>query len=88
LFDFIDDSTFEYRTEGHFGRTRTKGGYIIINDTIRLRAFPKERQSDVHYFKQMGVLIIKNDSCLREVDSSDSYCKMTWDGICHPGSRK
>ncbi len=84
LYDFFDDSTFEFRTEGHFGRTRTKGSYIVDLDTIRLSAFSKEKQTDTFYFSTMGTLVILNDSCLVSTNN-EVHCKITPDGGCYHG---
>jgi hypothetical protein len=82
IYDFLDDTTFEFKTEGHIGRTKTKGSYRMDEDTIRLISFSKEQQPDSFYFRTLGPLIRKNDSCLIS-STNQVHCKITPQGYCY-----
>lgn len=83
MYEFIDNNTFEFRTEGHFGKTRTIGCYFVEKDTIRFAPYSKELQPDSFYFKIFGPLVKVNDSCLRS-SINENYCRITPDGWCYP----
>jgi hypothetical protein len=84
VYHFIDDSTFEFKTDGHFGKTLTRGSYFLDCDTIWLNPFPKDKQSDAHYFKTLGALVITKDSCLISLNN-ELHCRITPDCWCHSG---
>jgi len=60
--ELLNDSTFEYRTEGHIGNSITTGTLIFRGDTIYLEP------TTGHGFSNRKAFINNNDSCLIELD--------------------
>jgi len=66
-YTFQSGNTYSYETEGHFGNSKTLGNYNIINDTIFLNAWPKEKQPDTTLYFHVDTLLIYSDSCLLDI---------------------
>lgn len=86
-YEFLD-STYTYKTWGHFGNMTELGKYKNNGDTIYLTPLPKQLQSPSYPFNpQNDTLIIKND-CLIDFSDYFTFCKLEEDSPCNICDKK
>jgi len=73
---------FEFRTQGHFGNSITKENFSLKRDTIILKPYSKEKQTDKSfYFKNMDTLLVTDFTTLTSITGKYRYCRIA-DGVC------
>src|SRR5215475_12265349 len=70
IYEFLNDSSYQFRTQGHFGNIKIEGAYMSKGDSVMLRSYFKGHE-------QMDTLLIVNDSSLISTDKMHKYCKIS-----------
>lgn len=82
IYEFFSDSLFEFRTQGHFGNTITKGNFSVNGDTLTMKPYSIEKQPEKSsYFKSLDTLLITSDTTLISITGAYHYCMIS-DGLC------
>ena len=87
-YSFNVDNTFSLSTTGHWGYTNTEGVYLIVRDTIFIKAYKSKRQRDTFSINISDTLFIDGDSCLIQKSSGVDYCKQKPEDIYFHNSRQ
>jgi hypothetical protein len=75
-YDFDSSNIFVFKSSGHFGNTSTIGEYHLSGDSIFIKAFPKERQTDSDFIALTDTLLKDGDSCIIDLSLGYDYCKV------------
>ncbi len=68
-YEFFNNNSYAFKTEGHFGNSKTIGVFTISHDTAILIPNSKRYQPDsTNYFENNDTLLILSDSVLLSID--------------------
>jgi hypothetical protein len=82
IYEFFNDSSYQFRTQGHFGYSKTNGKYNLNIDSLILIPYSKKSQPDSTFsFKNKDTLLLIDDTSIVSLNKKDKYCK-TFNGQC------
>jgi hypothetical protein len=82
IYEFFNDSSYQFRTQGHFGDSKTNGKYYLNLDSLILIPCSKKSQPDsTLFFKNKDTLLLVDDTSLVPLNKKYKYCK-TFNGQC------
>jgi hypothetical protein len=73
---FDRNNSYQFKTAGHFGITKTIGHFLISEDTIFLTPFSTDQQEDRNYMSNVDTLLMDGDTCVISLAVGCDYRKV------------